>query len=76
MDAEDVFAILFLLTILTLPLTLGLLVTSLVAYSRTKKHFASRRRPGSTSSASRTSAGRIDGSLASASVSAVALRRK
>ncbi|PVI05664.1 hypothetical protein DM02DRAFT_68366 [Periconia macrospinosa] len=37
MDEDDIFALLFLLTIFTLPLTLVLLTTALIAYSRTKK---------------------------------------
>ena len=37
MDEDDIFALLFLLTIFTLPLTLFLLTTALIAYSRTKK---------------------------------------
>lgn len=44
MDEDDVFAILFLLTIVTLPLTLVLATTSLIAYSRTKKWAAANKK--------------------------------
>lgn len=44
MDEDDVFAILFLLTIFTLPLTLVLATTSLIAYSRTRKWAAANKK--------------------------------
>ncbi|CAI6339595.1 unnamed protein product [Periconia digitata] len=52
MDEEDILAILFLLTILSLPLTLVLLTTSIIAYSRTKKWDLERRQRGTKSTSS------------------------